>query len=182
VDQDRNQVLTSQFILEWGMRVNLNPGPDPGPGPRPYGQPIAPRRVLKFENVTQFDMPNGTVTVIIDRPKGLMEIFAEPEPDPVDWELTCGLLSRMGLSGQLQQGEYLKGIDVWRVSLKGRQAATQRTRATYSTRAMGAVAAAVLACLPLFGMTQHAAAISSHGDYRDIARTSLSTVAMLARP
>jgi hypothetical protein len=111
--------------------------------------------------VTQFDMPNGTVTVIIDRPKGLMEIFAEPERDPVDWELTCGLLSRMGLSGQLQQGEYLKGIDVWRIQLRDHQAATRRTRATYGTRAMGAAVVALLACLPVLPVAHVAADIDS---------------------
>jgi hypothetical protein len=122
-------------------------------------------------------MPNGTVTVIIDRSKGLMEIFAEPEPDPTDWELACGLMTRLGLTGQMQQGEYLKGVDVFRVQLRGRQAPARRAKADYGTRAMGAVAAAMLACLPLLTVAHHVTA-----DYRDIARTSLSTAAMLARP
>jgi hypothetical protein len=120
------------------MRVNLDSGQI--------------RPVLQFESVTQFDMPNGTVTVIIDRPKGLMEIFSEPEPDPVDWELACGLITRMGLSGQLQQGEYLRGVDVFRVQLKARQAPARRARGAYSTRAIGAVAAFALICLPLLAV------------------------------
>lgn len=71
-----------------------------------------------LEPVTEFQMPRGTVTVIIDRAKGVLDIFAEHECDTLDWELTCGLLDRMGLTGSLPRGEYLNGVDTWRVQLR----------------------------------------------------------------
>jgi hypothetical protein len=111
-------------------------GPDPGPRP-----------VLTLEPVTEFSMPNGTVTVVIDRTKGVMDIFAEHEADDLDWELACGLIQRVGLTGDMTTGEYLKGVDVWRVRLKGRKAAT--TRAKGLQRATGAMGAAIVAMLPL---------------------------------
>lgn len=86
-----------------------------GPGPR---SAIGLAPVITFERVTEFTMPNGTVTVVIDRDKGIMDIFAEHEADALDWELACGLLERMGLSGRMPRGEYLKGVDVWRIQLK----------------------------------------------------------------
>ena len=82
------------------------------------------RPVSELELVTEFAMPNGTVTVVLDRSKGLLDIFAEHEADPLDWELTSGLIDRMGLSGELPRGEYLKGIVTWRIQLKEAQRAS----------------------------------------------------------
>jgi hypothetical protein len=155
-----NQRVTWPFLSpssEWGMPVKL----DPGPGPRP---------VLKLETVTEFSMPNGTVTVVIDRTKGVMDIFAEHEADDLDWELACGLIQRVGLTGDMRQGEYLKGVDVWRVRLKGRQAATVRAKRLH--RATGAMGAAIVAMMPLLPVVSPAAtmappaAASSNGPAR----------------
>lgn len=81
------------------------------------------RPVSECDQVIEFAMPHGTVTVVIDRGKGLLDIFAEHEADPLDWELTCALIQRMGLSGELPRGQYFKGIITWRVQLKGLQQA-----------------------------------------------------------
>jgi hypothetical protein len=70
------------------------------------------------DRVTEFHMPMGTVTVVVDRMKGVLDIFAEHECDALDWELTCGLIDRMGLTGELPRAEYLKGVDIWRIHLK----------------------------------------------------------------
>ena len=100
--------------------------------------------VLPFEPVSEIVMPCETVTIIIDRPKGVLDIFADEEVDNIDWGLTCGVLERMGLLGQLGEPEYLKGVDVFRIQLRRPRAALRRPKFGY--RSVGALGAAV-ACM-----------------------------------
>lgn len=82
------------------------------------------RLVTPLEPLSEFQMPMGTVTVVIDRDKGTMDIFAEHECDPLDWDMACMLIQKMGTPGDLPEGDYLKGVDTWHVQLREHEQAS----------------------------------------------------------
>jgi hypothetical protein len=70
-----------------------------------------------LEPFTEFQMPKGTITVIIDQKKGIMDIYAQHDVHPFDWDCVVGLLSRMAVP-DIGEPSYLKGIDTWHIQLR----------------------------------------------------------------
>jgi len=67
---------------------------------------------------TEFQTPRGTATIQIDQDRQVMEIFVDPEVDPLDWDVVCGLLARMGVK-DIGEPSYVGGVDTWSLQLRG---------------------------------------------------------------
>lgn len=67
--------------------------------------------------ITELIAPFGTVTILIDQDRGVMDIFSEPDAHPLDWELAARLIEQMGQE-DIGVASYLRGVDVFRVSLR----------------------------------------------------------------
>lgn len=73
---------------------------------------------LELEPFSEFHAPFDTATIVIDYPRGVMEIFTEPEVHPLDWDIICGLVSKLADIPDLGEPDYLKGINTWHIQLK----------------------------------------------------------------
>lgn len=80
----------------------------------PYGFPA-----IREHKPYQIETPTGTVTIVVDRPQGVMDIFAEHEPHPLDWAVAVEMIKCLAYPEDLGEPDYLKGIDTWRITLKG---------------------------------------------------------------
>jgi hypothetical protein len=65
----------------------------------------------------EFTCPNGTASGWIDTEAGVMRIFTDPEVDPVDWEIICGMLHHIGVTDPGEPG-YLSGVYTWTVNYR----------------------------------------------------------------
>lgn len=79
----------------------------------PYGFPA-----IRENKLYQIETPTGTVSIIVDRPKGVMDIFAEHDPHPLDWAVAVEMIKRLAYPEDLGEPDYLKGVDTWRITLK----------------------------------------------------------------
>lgn len=79
----------------------------------PYGFPA-----IREDKPYQIETPTGTVSIVVDRPKGVMDIFAEHDPHPLDWAVAVEMIKQLAYPEDPGEPDYLKGIDTWRITLK----------------------------------------------------------------
>ena len=63
------------------------------------------------------ETPHGTCSIVINAPRGYMEIFTEHDPDPQDWAIVCGLLDRVMVE-DIGEPDLLSGVYVWKISFR----------------------------------------------------------------
>lgn len=85
-----------------------------------YGHPSFPRGfpVLAREEPWEIHTPTGTVSIVVDRPRGVMDIFSEHEPHPLDWAVAVQMIKQLAYPEDLGEPDCLKGINAWRITLK----------------------------------------------------------------
>jgi len=72
----------------------------------------------KLTHADEVATPHGTITIVIDRKRGVMEIFAEHDPHPDDWDVAASMIMELCGPGTADEPDYLRGIDTWQVKLK----------------------------------------------------------------
>ena len=90
--------------------------------------PLRPVRldpVGELEMLGHLELPNGTVTLNLDRDKGIMDVFTEQEPHPSDWAITAQIIKLLCCYDDMGEPDRLKGIDTWRIQLKPDRMAVQ---------------------------------------------------------
>lgn len=57
--------------------------------------------------------PNGSVTIVVDRVRGVCRVYSESEPDPCDWGVACQYIAGVGgrMGGAWAEGE----VDVFEI-------------------------------------------------------------------
>jgi len=79
-----------------------------GPRPRP---PEA------YASETPLACPKGTASAVSDHALGTVDIYADIEVDPDDWEVICDQLDQLGVA-VLGEPDYLKGVHAWHLDFK----------------------------------------------------------------
>ena len=79
----------------------------------PHGFPA-----IREQEPYQIETPTGTVSIVVDRPKGVMNIFAEHDPHPLDWAVAVEMIKHLAYPQDLGEPDYLKGIDTWKITLR----------------------------------------------------------------
>ena len=62
-----------------------------------------------------FPSPHGTVTAVVD--DDVLNIYAKPQVHPADWDVACGLMSRIMDPAHWFGPSALSAVDCWSVSV-----------------------------------------------------------------
>lgn len=85
-----------------------------------HGHPSLPHGFPAIRECEPYHIstPTGTVSIVVDRPKGVMDIFAEHDPHPLDWAVAVEMIKHLAYPEDLGEPDYLKGIDTWKITLR----------------------------------------------------------------
>jgi hypothetical protein len=65
----------------------------------------------------EFTTPAGTASGWVDAEKGILRVFIDPDPDPLDWAVVCGMLDHLGVIDPGEPG-YLRGVYTWTIAYR----------------------------------------------------------------